>query len=685
MVYVGSGALAANDSGIEPSLIDPGLPVHWKHSDRVGNTMGDRPSYQRVSPRARAAYLKWLAEGRRNRFAYIGYVFLFFYGLERRLFFDLGADLDHPEVAVIVAEIERLLGIYGDDSSFSRCARDLLDFVEALRSTNTDTQPVPWDPDRKGWQIPAAVRVGIGRYVAKRSGIPAEWALSYLRYHPETRLRTPAKRCEAEFDELFKIRYRARFRYGIKMRRPARSLQLLYGAASGGFSGGVSVTLDAIPDITSVSGPINKLKDLSEQCTYELDLYSRFIGRRPDEAGTGAAISLLPDVLLASRGGPILDELRSWTSEALAGRSSAVVRFDDLMERWSPGRAAKLGKRDAVSLASLLGKIGVGIEPDVRFGTSMPKPGSYAVLFPLPAGASTAPSPAYPVALSLVHLTAVVAGADGRISSNQRQYLAEHIENIPGLGEGERVRLQSHFLFLTTGKLSMFGMKRKVEALPTEDRTAVGEFLINVAAADGVVSPEAIGRLTRVFGYLDLDETDVYRHVHALSFGDRGPVIVRAASPGARWAVPEPVADTRQPPAVVLDPARVEARLAETAHVTALLSDIFADDTPAVMGPPSADGGAAPPTPPGRPTISPVPESTIEGLDAAYSALVTALAARSEWDRGVVEEIAESLGLPFLDGALDVINEAAMDACGEPLVEGDDPLELNAYAIEELL
>ena len=47
--------------------------------------------------------------------------------------------------------------------------------------------------------------------------------------------------------------------------------------------------------------------------------------------------------------------------------------------------------------------------------------------------------------------------------------------------------------------------------------------------------------------------------------------------------------------------------------------------------------------------------------------------------------LAESLGLPFLDGTLDIINEAAMDACGEPLVEGDDPLELNEYALQELL
>ena len=72
------------------------------------------------------------------------------------------------------------------------------------------------------------------------------------------------------------------------------------------------------------------------------------------------------------------------------------------------------------------------------------------------------------------------------------------------------------------------------------------------------------------------------------------------------------------------------------------------------------------------------------GLDPAHSALAVALADQVVWTRLDVEELAESLGLPLLEGALDVINEAAMDGCGEPLVEGDDPLELNAYAIEEM-
>ena len=645
--------------------------------------MGYWPSYDRLDKRARAAYLTWLIEGRRNESTHIGYVFMFFYGLERRLLIDHGSGLDHPEVAILVNEIEGLLGTYGDNRSFSGYAGGLLEFIEALLSVDADLQPVPWDPDHSNWEVPAAVRIGVGKLVAEGSRLPAEWALSYLRYHPEVHLRTAAVRCLSEFDELFVMRYRARFGDGIKVRKPAKTLEFTHNPASGGFGGAATGKVKEIPDITSVVGPLNKLKDLAEECTDELDSYSRLLGRRPSEAGTTVAIALLPDELIASHGGPVFEGMRSWTMQMVGGRASVVVPLDELVRRWSPGRTEKLAKRDAVSLASLLGKIGVGIEPDVRFGASTPKPGSDAVLFPLPEEAAAAPSPEYTAAMSLVHLTAVVAAADGLISPAEQQHLAEHAEGVLGLDAAERVRLEAHLAFLATGKIGMAGTKRRVEALPAEERAAVGRFLIDVAAADGVVSPEEISTLTKVFGHLGLDETDVYRQVHALGTGDTGPVTVRHAQPTTRWAVPEPVAGAPQPAPVVLDPAKVRARLAETARVTALLTDIFAgDDDPAPTPPPGRDTEVVAP---GQPDAGPALALRIDGLDAAHSALAAALAGRPTWSRSDIEELAHSLGLPLLEGAFDVINEAAIDACGEPLVEGDDPVELNTYALEELL
>ena len=48
------------------------------------------------------------------------------------------------------------------------------------------------------------------------------------------------------------------------------------------------------------------------------------------------------------------------------------------------------------------------------------------------------------------------------------------------------------------------------------------------------------------------------------------------------------------------------------------------------------------------------------------------------------EESAVELGL-MPAGAIETINDVAFELCDEPMIEGDDPLEVNKFAIKELL
>lgn len=121
---------------------------------------------------------------------------------------------------------------------------------------------------------------------------------------------------------------------------------------------------------------------------------------------------------------------------------------------------------------------------------------------------------------------------------------------------------------------------------------------------------------------------------------------------------------------MVLDPEKVRARLADTARVSALLTDIFTDEE-------------APPEPAVAPDGTGT-HSIIEGLDEPHSQLVRALASRPEWDRGSVDELARKFGLPFTDSALDVIDEVAIEISGEPIIECHDPVVLNTYAVKEM-
>jgi len=84
------------------------------------------------------------SDWQKDPLAQIGYVFLFFYGLERRV---LTASLDSPqdvaELAVLNVELRRLLDIYGNQGSFASYASSLLDYLEVLQGHGLDLDKLP--------------------------------------------------------------------------------------------------------------------------------------------------------------------------------------------------------------------------------------------------------------------------------------------------------------------------------------------------------------------------------------------------------------------------------------------------------------------------------------------------------------------------------------------------------------
>lgn len=127
MVYVGAFMTAAPGGGWAadtpaPCLLNPSLKVASRPVRSVSD-MGYWRSYTDISPAQRQACLTWLSTGKRDASFPVGYAFLYFCGLERRLL------ADHPgpdEEARLVAEIRRLQGIYPENRSFMGYSQRLL-------------------------------------------------------------------------------------------------------------------------------------------------------------------------------------------------------------------------------------------------------------------------------------------------------------------------------------------------------------------------------------------------------------------------------------------------------------------------------------------------------------------------------------------------------------------------------
>ncbi len=664
-LYVGKDLLPAGGwKAVEPALINPSLKVSKSTVDRAGETMTYWPSYSEIKPEARAAYLEWLAHGRSDPSVYIGYVFLYFYSLERRLLTDQ-TTASERETLELIGEVERLLGIYGSNRSFASYATGLLDIAKLIHAGYAGRLDSNFNSS-----IPSELmtRLALAKIVADGKPIPADWALAWLMHSPESRLRTPAKRCPDEFARLFMTRYQQKYGDGLKVKPNKTRLRLAYRPASASFGGEITASAGDLPDVMAQKAPVNRLMELAEICTADLEPFSRWRGRNPDAKPDLNAIALLPNDLVAGHENEKLQELSKWLKDITSGKEFMIVKTDDLISHWPEHIEEKISKSEAVQIIHLLEKRGFGMEPDVRFGGVTPSATEKLVIFRLTAGSPAAPSQHYTAGSVLLHLASAVAVADGVVSEHEIHHLEEHLVRSLRLSAEETARMNAHLRWLLEEQPGLGGLKKRMESLSDPQRSEIGRYLVTVAGADGHIGPDEVKTLTKLYTLLGLDPAKVYSHAHELATTAPGNVdepitVVPAVTGSTGKAIPRmpDVSGT----SFELDHKAVERKLAETAAVTSLLGSIFSEDESAPLPqPPSA-------------------QSNIRNLDTAHSALFAAFQNKEFVPRAEIERVTSELGL-MTDGAIEMLNEVAFDVCGEPLLDGDDPVIVNQAVWKEI-
>ena len=277
MLYVGEHLPSVTRPTPEPALINRKLPVDFDPSPLGIYGWAYAPSYQQMSAKNRGLYLRWLAGGR-GPGAQQSFLMLFFYGIERRVFHDLRKFPEFSdELPILMAEIERLQGLYTYDWQFAPAASL---FLASARRLNGLPSPDEIEPPliKSSWEIPMDVRLAIGSYVANQQPVPAKWALSWWRTHPDTRIRTPAQRCASEFNDLFQIFYKQVFGEGILVRRNKKRMQLVYRPQNPGFNSTIQIQIGDMPDIRGIRAPLEQFDRIAYSVEAALTPYSRFMG-----------------------------------------------------------------------------------------------------------------------------------------------------------------------------------------------------------------------------------------------------------------------------------------------------------------------------------------------------------------------------------------------------------------------
>ena len=301
MIYVGEHLPYASGYGNEACLINPKLPLKPGEPWEAGDEMGYWPKYDQIPEKCRGSYLKWLSTGRSEPEAYIGYVFLFFYGIERRLFVDGPEGLvSESERTALLDEVRRLLKIYSKNRSFRGYANNLLGVQWALFQSD---QPAPADIDFNDRYCSGPFQLVLAKAVASGKPLPADIVLQWLSLSPEFGLRTPARRCPKEFRQLFAIRYAQKIGEGLIVKPNKTPLRLEYHGASPSLQRDLKLNVPDLSNPFILTTPLKKVAAIAEECCTELDAYSRYIGRKDKDPKSISALALLPKELMSQAPG----------------------------------------------------------------------------------------------------------------------------------------------------------------------------------------------------------------------------------------------------------------------------------------------------------------------------------------------------------------------------------------------
>lgn len=636
------GHLDLNRSGPEPSVIDPTLPIAGPTGCHE-RLMGYWPSYSSISPEARAAYLNWLSTGKSDPQADIGYVFLFFYGLEKRLFTLPSFDRKiTPEIDTIRTEIERLAGIYGDRGTFGSYSGSLLDYIEAKNIAVADLEtfpPLPKLNERPPRHL--NVKVAAGVYAKAGRPLPAEWA--YCLYTSTTYGGVDS--AEGPFAELghqvFSHKYKECFGEGITFSQTGSKISVNHHLGNASLMRSMETGIEIpLPDVTLDQQASEGILKIGHEADGVTRKFSTFAAENPEECYSLSGLGILPAALWPSGIREMYADFHS--------NSPKVMRFRELPGY--PPPSATLKRLRLNNFIEKLASMGLGMEPDSRLGAGLPGPDDPVAIFVSEElEKRNSISKQFNGAALLLHLASIVACSSEGFSDTEASAILNYLDSEIDLPECEKRRLAARLAIYRQYPPSTTRLKKQISEMAVDAREGIGNFLVQVAAADGTVDPSEIRTLERLFEMLGLERVILYSKIHSAQMQPA----VNAIGGTKTVSVPGEIQ---------FDPARIAALRAESTRISSILDKVF-DSTEELAA-----------------ATAPKNQNAFLGLDAEHADLLKALLSKPQWSRLEAELLCSGHGL-MIDGAFERINDAAFDQFDSPIIEGEDPIEVNCDLI----
>ncbi|MEZ8484217.1 TerB N-terminal domain-containing protein [Vibrio splendidus] len=645
--YFGGVLNGLNGYGLEPSLVDkdrPASEVNDCDFEYQDDSLGYWPSYATLSKECRGLYLDWLASDRTNEDISIGYVFIYFYGFERRIIEDISeTKVSDVEFLAIFNEITRLLGIYGVNRSFRSYSSGLLELMYFLRKNVIDDAGVKAPESNNS----LAFKFRLAKNVQSGVALQSELALEWLKDTGEYSLKAPARRCEDEFAKLFKLKFDNKFPEGFSVKPNKTKLKLTFRAASNAIP--VS-EIDAgdLPDPSILKGPIKKLIPIADECTEQLNAYSRYLAKSNTSRHDVAALLLLPNELVTEIRSPVIERFKSW-SMAVINENNGLTSVKEFWKHLDMPLPKATNKKENELIISLASKVDVGVAPDFRFHQSNVKLDGNLVLFTPGHGKFFEPSRSYYQVATALRLGAIVATIDGRVDDSEMQVLKRLIDSDDSLSPGEKTSLHAYLKWRLNSPVNMVGLKARVESLKDDEIEFVKKIIVSIALADGSVEVSEVRQLEKLYTAIGLDKSQVSSDIHKLTSND-----VHKAQNGT--------STNTDLNSFSIDKAVLAMHENDTKSAKSMLESIFIEE---------------------EPKIEVEFQGHNDGLDDAHKAVYNILVTKEQWSRNEAQSIFSEHKL-MIDGAIETINDWSFDMVDAPVLEQDDDIFIDLEIVDEL-
>ena len=649
----------------QPCFIDPNQIVAKTRSSK-DDPPTYYPSYTKFNPSQRRGFLQWMAGGRTDPDENLSLVFLFFYGLEHRVFKE-GAIGDAPR---LISEVERLLTIYGRNRSFTGYAAHFLTYARA--ALRVVSEPPELDFGSTPYEMPLDARIYLGGKLAEGRELQADDALIWAVSSPIVWRKRWSNGQKDVFEHLWRSRFTARFPNGLRVQVPKTTIDAVYSPASRSFQASVHGAFEQLPDpLADAVTPVT-LKVLVDECWAEGGSYANPASKRQESQSPISAIVSIPLDVWVKRNERLLKTLAVQLGKETA--NFRIVPIADIFEKAdlpvavTPKTLLTILRRFAEGLWTL----GIGFEPDGTYADADVSFSSPACLFWLP-DAYRSRGYSVPVnvgarAVADIAILCALAAENADLATRAR--IAASVADGIGADDLERARLGAFACVSTPSPGRQQRLLRAASQFSEQLRITAARASIVGATSAKRMSAQVVRQLENVHKALNLPVGELYGALHR---GPEDEAVSTTSDPAdlafeaVKRELDGQTAAGASSTAIAIDPERLARAREATQAVSKVLSNVFSEtEAP-------ADGVAAP----ANAAVHASSPSTapFDGLDRAHGALLLAVLDAGALPRSEFERVAKSMKM-FADGAIDHINEWAFDHLEGPVVEDDDPITI---------